>query len=158
MVNFSDEIIESIKCVNDEYYYSGIAIKTNKQTLLFLIDNRQSGCENYGVRITDAKSFTLFEYVGDDNCDNFYIHDCDHEYDENCNGFKGDGNYNGFNGERLVSLDWFHKSEGMSVHCASFKFKTTNKEFILSIWNEHEGHYPHTYKVVCKWFNDTDIL
>lgn len=133
---FENEVIESVDyvVVNKEHdYFTGVAIKTNKQTMMFLISSEVSCCETFGVQMFyDGKCYDVYE---------------------NNNQSKGEGGFEPVKalvGQTLKTIKWDHEPTGYDYHsnCA-FKIETDKTTFGINIFNEHNGYYPHSYKV--KW-------
>ena len=119
-----EEIIETIIYENtNEYFY--LKIKTNKQEIFFGISNDRLCCETYGIKI-------LFNEQKIDNNNKDFNKD-DLKY------FIGfiinkiiilpDSEYNDYYGDINIQL------------------QTNNGNITICLYNEHNGYYPHDYKI-----------
>lgn len=130
------EIITNFYLIEKDYddydestYWKTIVIETTKQKITFSIDNLQSCCENFDVRLD--KTNRGFDY---------YI------------------------GAELFNVEWCHErivsTDDLFVHEANFTVSTDKGDFVVSIFNDHNGYYPHEYRVSAPGFNleDRDCL
>jgi len=126
MEYFKDEIIESIKEYEDSKYYY-FSIKTNKQTMNFGISTFQVCCENYGINILyDNKKIDLNA--------------------ELCKELE-----NKFMDKKILSVKW---NEGKYGEDCIININIDNEFISVELFNDHNGYYPHTYKV--NWCDYTD--
>jgi len=131
--HFDEQYITDIT-YDDGDRYSGIVIVTDKQHMNFKISNYTSCCEDYGITVLINER----ERVINDSKD---IDD-----------FKDD-----LIGQKVLCVKHYH--DGVrdfrdAGDEANFEIKTTDKEIIISLWNEHNGYYPHDY--VVNWNDYTD--
>lgn len=65
-----------------------------------------------------------------------------------------------FIGSRLKNIKWHHGNinKRPGVIEANFDVTTDKGSFVICIFNDHNGYYPHSYKVTGYGFYDEDFL
>lgn len=143
--SFDNEVIESVYEYNsdndvinidEDNYFIGFLIKTNKQVMKFLISGENLCCETYGV------SFT--------------INGTTYEVGNTSNKMQSDMIAMGkaLVGKQLSKIKWIHDGN------VSFKLKFVDCDtsLVISIWNKHNGYYSHTYEIKWNEFHDKDEI
>lgn len=115
------EKIISITEIDDNYI--GYNITTNKQVIKVSIEDFQDCCEIYGAKIELQ--------VQEAECYSKTLTDLDEIFEY-------------IKDKELLKIYWSDEDVGIDI---IFEM-SDNVSFTCNVWNDHNGYYPHNYKII----------
>lgn len=114
--------------------FDGYKIETNKQVILFLINNGQGCCEEWGYMTSedDLESFIGSELVSIENVEEF----------------------NGKIKKTFVN-DFYNEEPSDSI---LINLNTSKGTLQFALYNDHNGYYGHSYYIRSVQFEDNGVL
>ncbi len=106
-----EEVDEDFSIEIDEIRWVGVMIKTSRQIMMFLIDDFQSCCESYDVKIENLYNINLEKSSIEDI---YWVEDIKNDY----------------------------------LSCITLALQTDKGRVDIEIYNQHNGYYPHSYKII----------
>jgi hypothetical protein len=130
-IGADDEVITDVKSIGtvESKDFLGIEIVTNKQSMTFLISDERLCCESFGVGLTQKEQFNINDFMSV----------------EEVNSLIGSTLLKvSYGSEEKLKSSWDCDEYGNVI---KVNIKTSSTDFIVCIYNIHNGYYSHNYKI-----------